>query len=149
MNYPLPPPTISCCTFIPHRLLLSPMLILSLSPIRASYPALSLDYPDGCELGLNKMSNVCACWDGWSPWSHIIGLSHNLGAAMLSTKGTHIFTMLPSAYGSNDSNKASRYLDVCGQLLETAMEKNPTAFPEFGGKDNDLRFIAQRCAHRS
>ena len=64
MNYPLPPPTISCCTFIPHRLLLSPMLILSLSPIRASYPALSLDYPDGCELGLNKMSNVCACWDG-------------------------------------------------------------------------------------
>ena len=36
--------------------------------------------------------------------------------------------MLPSAYGSNDSNKASRYLDVCGQLFETAMEKNPTAF---------------------
>ena len=47
---------------------------------------------------------------------------------MLLTKGTYIFAMLPSAYGSNDSNKASRYLDVCGQLLETAMDKNPTAF---------------------
>jgi len=65
---------------------------------------------------------------GWSPWSHIIGLSHDLGAAMLLTKGTYIFAMLPSAYGSKDSNKASRYLDVCGQLLETAMDNNPTAF---------------------
>ena len=65
---------------------------------------------------------------GWSPWSHIIGLSNDLGAAMLLTKGTYIFAMLPSAYGSKDSNKASRYLDVCGQLLETAMDKNPTAF---------------------
>ena len=50
---------------------------------------------------------------------------------MLSTKGTYIFSVLPSAYGSygsNDSNKASRYLDVCGQLLGTAMDKNPIAF---------------------
>ena len=46
---------------------------------------------------------------------------------MLSTKGTYIFSVLPSAYGSNDSNKASRYLDVCGQLLGTAMDKNPIA----------------------
>ncbi|KAF8953962.1 hypothetical protein BDZ97DRAFT_1929174 [Flammula alnicola] len=68
---------------------------------------------------------------GWSPWSHIIGLSNDLGAAMLLTAGCYIFAMVPSAYGifvSGDSNKASRYLDVCGQLLETAMTKKPTAF---------------------
>ena len=63
---------------------------------------------------------------GWSPWSHIIGLSHDLGAAMLLTRGTYVFAMIPSAYG--DAGKASRYLDVCGQLLATAMEKKPTAF---------------------
>ncbi|CAA7264464.1 unnamed protein product [Cyclocybe aegerita] len=67
---------------------------------------------------------------GWSPWSHIIGLSHDLGAATLLTRGTYIFAMIPSAYGTTpgDANRTSRYLDVCGQLLETAMSKKPTAF---------------------
>lgn len=45
---------------------------------------------------------------------------------MLLTRGTYVFAMIPSAYG--DAGKASRYLDVCSQLLATAMEKKPTAF---------------------
>ena len=67
---------------------------------------------------------------GWSPWSHIIGLSSDLGASMLLSAGTYIFAMVPSSYDSanGDSSKSSRYLDVCGQLLETAMLKKPTAF---------------------
>ncbi|KDR66936.1 hypothetical protein GALMADRAFT_232327 [Galerina marginata CBS 339.88] len=65
---------------------------------------------------------------GWSPWSHVIGLSHDLGAAMILTAGCYIFAMLPSAYGTPSGNKTSRYLDVCGQLLETAIAKKPTAF---------------------
>ncbi|KAJ3515067.1 hypothetical protein NLJ89_g1986 [Agrocybe chaxingu] len=67
---------------------------------------------------------------GWSPWSHIIGLSHDLGAATLLTRGTYIFAMIPSAYGTTpgDATRTSRYLDVCGQLLEAAMSKKPTAF---------------------
>ncbi|PPQ99823.1 hypothetical protein CVT24_009617 [Panaeolus cyanescens] len=67
---------------------------------------------------------------GWSPWSHVIGLSHDIGAAMILTAGSYIFAMLPSAYGIVDgsTSKESRYLDVCGQLLETAILKKPTAF---------------------
>ena len=63
---------------------------------------------------------------GWSPWSHIIGLSHDIGAALLLTRGTYIFGLIPSAYG--EAGKVSRQLDVCSQLLETAIEKAPTAF---------------------
>lgn len=63
---------------------------------------------------------------GWSPWSHIIGLSHDIGAALLLTCGTYIFGMIPSAYG--EAGMVSRQLDVCDQLLETTIEKTPTAF---------------------
>ena len=63
---------------------------------------------------------------GWSPWSHIIGISHDIVAATLLTHGTYVFAMIPSAYG--EAGKASRFLDVSGQLLETAIEKKPTAF---------------------
>ncbi|KAF8151526.1 hypothetical protein B0H34DRAFT_132545 [Crassisporium funariophilum] len=66
---------------------------------------------------------------GWSPWSHIIGLSHDLGAAMLLTAGCYVFGMVPSAYGgSQDTNQSSGYLDVPGQLLETAIATKTTAF---------------------
>ncbi|PPQ84949.1 hypothetical protein CVT25_004462 [Psilocybe cyanescens] len=65
---------------------------------------------------------------GWSPWSHVIGLSHDLGAAMILSAGCYIFSIVPSAYGSSAGSKASKYLDVCGQLLETAINKKPTAF---------------------
>lgn len=66
---------------------------------------------------------------GWSPWSHVIGLSHDLGAAMILSGGCYVFSILPSAYGApSNASKASRYLDVCGQLLETAIAKKTTAF---------------------
>ncbi|KAF9473131.1 ketoacyl-synt-domain-containing protein [Pholiota conissans] len=67
---------------------------------------------------------------GWSPWSHIIGLSSDIGAAMLLTAGTYTFAIVPSSYKgeASEPNNASRYLDICGQLLETAIAKQPTAF---------------------
>jgi long-subunit acyl-CoA synthetase (AMP-forming) len=67
---------------------------------------------------------------GWSPWSHVIGLTSDLGAAMLLTAGCYVFAMIPSAYGAaaGKSDNAARYLDVCGQLLETAIAKKPTFF---------------------
>jgi len=88
-----------------------------------------LSWPVDANLASTKLrtsARVGIGWDGLHGPILLIGLSHDLGAGILSTKGTYIF-MLPSAYGSNDSNKASCYLDVCGQLFETAME-NPTAF---------------------
>ncbi|KAF4622433.1 hypothetical protein D9613_009459 [Agrocybe pediades] len=67
---------------------------------------------------------------GWSPWSHVIGLTHDIGAGMILSGGCYIFGIIPSAYGASSaqSNHASRYMDVCGQLLETAFVKKPTAF---------------------
>jgi len=67
---------------------------------------------------------------GWSPWSHIIGLSHDIGAATLLTAGCYVFGVVPSAYptGADVVKNASRYLDVPTQLLDTAISKKTTAF---------------------
>ena len=67
---------------------------------------------------------------GWSPWSHIIGLSHDIGAATLLTAGCYVFAIVPSAYpvGTDIAKSASRYLDVPSQLLNTAIVKKTTAF---------------------
>ncbi|KAJ2925849.1 hypothetical protein H1R20_g11245, partial [Candolleomyces eurysporus] len=67
---------------------------------------------------------------GWSPWSHIIGISHDLGAAMLLTAGCYLFSLRPSSYHSNasiDLHEGSS-LDVISHLLDTATKKSPTAF---------------------
>ena len=63
---------------------------------------------------------------GWSPWSHIMGISHDIVAATFLTRGTYVFAMIPSAYG--EVGKISRFLDISSQLLETAIEKKPTVF---------------------
>ena len=66
---------------------------------------------------------------GWSPWSHIIGLSHDIGAATLLTGGCYVFGLIPSSYPTGDAvNNASRYLDVPTQLLDTAISSKTTAF---------------------
>ena len=66
---------------------------------------------------------------GWSPWSHIIGLSHDIGAATLLTAGCYVFGVVPSSYPAGDAAKnASRYLDVPTQLLDTAISTKTTAF---------------------
>jgi hypothetical protein len=62
---------------------------------------------------------------GWSPWSHIIGISHDIVAATFLTRGTYVFAVIPSAY--REVGKASRFLNVSGQLLETAIDKKPSA----------------------
>ncbi|KAF6747506.1 hypothetical protein DFP72DRAFT_1075176 [Ephemerocybe angulata] len=58
---------------------------------------------------------------GWSPWSHIIGVSHDLGAALLLTGGTYQFAVRPSSYHSETQDEASG--DVISQLLATAAKK--------------------------
>ncbi|KAJ3510158.1 hypothetical protein NMY22_g16056 [Coprinellus aureogranulatus] len=63
---------------------------------------------------------------GWSPWSHIIGVSHDLGAAMLLTGGSYTFAVRPSSYHSEAPNDDSS--DVIAQLLSTASKKEVNAF---------------------
>ena len=65
---------------------------------------------------------------GWSPWSHIIGLSHDIGAATLLTAGCYVFGVVPSSYPTGDAKNSSRYLDVPTQLLDTAISTKTTAF---------------------
>ena len=68
---------------------------------------------------------------GWSPWSHIIGLSHDIGAATLLSAGCYVFGLVPSSYPYptlDAAKNASRYLDVPTQLLDTAISTKTTAF---------------------
>ena len=65
---------------------------------------------------------------GWSTWAHVIGLTNDLGAAMVLTAGCYVFALPPAGPSGADMNAAARYLDVCGQLLETAITKQTTAF---------------------
>ncbi|TEB25720.1 ketoacyl-synt-domain-containing protein [Coprinellus micaceus] len=84
---------------------------------------------------------------GWSPWSHIIGVSHDLGAALLLTGGCYTFAVRPSSYHSELPNEDSS--DVIGQLLSTASKKEINAFAgvpwilegimaKWKGEDKDL-----------
>lgn len=84
---------------------------------------------------------------GWSPWSHIIGVSNDIGAAMLLTGGSYTFAVRPSSYYSVVPNDDSS--DVIAQLLSTASKKDINAFAgvpwilegimaKWKGEDKDL-----------
>lgn len=45
---------------------------------------------------------------------------------MVLTADCYVFALLQA--GGANVNAAARYLDVCGQLLETVITKQPTAF---------------------
>ncbi|KJA21905.1 hypothetical protein HYPSUDRAFT_202601 [Hypholoma sublateritium FD-334 SS-4] len=78
----------------------------------------------------------------WSTWAHVIGHTNNLGAAMVLTADCYVFA-LPPAGGAN-VNAAARYLDVCGQLLETVITKQPTAFVGQAIQDATKRLTMSR-----
>ena len=67
---------------------------------------------------------------GWSPWSHIIGLSHDIGAATLLTAGCYVFGIIPSGYptGADAGKNVTQCFDIPNQLLDTAISKKTTAF---------------------
>ena len=74
-------------------------------------------------------NNLCVL--GWSPWSHIIGLSHDIGAATLLSTGCYVFGLVPSSYPYptlDAAKNASHYLDIPTQLLDTAISTKTTAF---------------------
>ncbi|KAF9530718.1 hypothetical protein CPB83DRAFT_905059 [Crepidotus variabilis] len=65
---------------------------------------------------------------GWSPWSHIIGLSHDIGAGTLLSRGTYVFGTVPSCYvpplldeDTRVTSSGKGHLDIPSQLLDTAM----------------------------
>lgn len=66
---------------------------------------------------------------GWSPWSHIIGISHDIGAALLLTGGSYVFGVTPSCYHvTNNHVPEGGSSDIISRLLHTARTKSTTAF---------------------
>ncbi|KDR66938.1 hypothetical protein GALMADRAFT_232329 [Galerina marginata CBS 339.88] len=72
---------------------------------------------------------------GFSPWTHIMAMSHDLGGATFGTGGCYVFGVPPSGYPlhatkkvRNVLGKAEKEMDVLDQLLETAVRTRPDVF---------------------
>ncbi|KAK0488295.1 hypothetical protein EDD18DRAFT_593749 [Armillaria luteobubalina] len=64
---------------------------------------------------------------GWSPWSHVIGLSHDIGACTILTAGCYIFALMPSGYQvAHHGLMASRTLSEL--LLDAILEEKADVF---------------------
>ncbi|PBK61389.1 ketoacyl-synt-domain-containing protein [Armillaria solidipes] len=64
---------------------------------------------------------------GWSPWSHVIGLSHDIGACTILTAGCYIFALMPSGYQvAHHGLMASRTLAEL--LLDAILEEKADVF---------------------
>ena len=119
----------------------APKLLTSLFPfptpedIVLCVPISHKNVINGSQFHLSWFKKVCPQQDfnnlrilGWSPWSHIIGLSHDIGAATLLTAGCYVFGVVPSFCPAGDAaENASRYLDVPTQL-DTAISTKTTTF---------------------
>ncbi|TDL21930.1 ketoacyl-synt-domain-containing protein [Rickenella mellea] len=60
---------------------------------------------------------------GWSPWSHIIGVSLDIGTCCFMTGGCYVFGIVPSTYNTGETNG-----DIANALLETAIRAEVTSF---------------------
>jgi long-subunit acyl-CoA synthetase (AMP-forming) len=63
---------------------------------------------------------------GWSPWSHILGICHDLGGAMFATAGCYCFGVIPSTYTSPDEHEGES--DVLSRLFDAAIRLKPDVF---------------------
>ncbi|KAK0471022.1 hypothetical protein IW261DRAFT_1612345 [Armillaria novae-zelandiae] len=64
---------------------------------------------------------------GWSPWSHIIGLSYDIGACTILTAGCYVFALVPSGYKvAHHGLMASRTLSEL--LLDAILEEKADVF---------------------
>ena len=67
---------------------------------------------------------------GWSPWSHILGICHDLGGAMFATAGCYCFGVIPSTYTSPESTDEHHEgeSDVLSRLFDAAIRIQPDIF---------------------
>ena len=66
---------------------------------------------------------------GWSPWSHILGICHDLGAAMFATAGCYCFGVIPSTYTSPElTHQHEGESDVISRLFDAAIRIKPDVF---------------------
>lgn len=55
---------------------------------------------------------------GWTPWSHIMGISHDLGAATFATGGCYVFGVPPPGYPTTRVNPPTGGTNVVASLLD-------------------------------
>ena len=66
---------------------------------------------------------------GWSPWSHILGICDDLGAATLATAGCYCFGVIPSTYPSPElTDEPEGESDVRSRLFDAAIRIKPDMF---------------------
>lgn len=65
---------------------------------------------------------------GWAPWSHIIGISHDIGASVFGTGGCYVFGTAPSGYPTfpnDDPVTSAKGMDIVDRLLAAALRTRP------------------------
>ena len=65
---------------------------------------------------------------GWAPWSHIIGISHDIGASVFGTGGCYVFGAAPSGYSTlpnDDPTTSAKEMDIVDRLLAAALRTWP------------------------
>lgn len=61
---------------------------------------------------------------GWTSWSHIMGVSHDLGAATFGTGGCYVFGVLSSGYPT-EFPSSPRDVKLVNGLLDGALRIRP------------------------
>ena len=62
---------------------------------------------------------------GWTPWSHIMGVSHDLGAATFATGGCYVFGVSPSGYPTTRASPPNRDKSTVANLLDGVLRTKP------------------------
>ena len=73
---------------------------------------------------------------GWAPWSHLMGILNDIGAAAFFSGGCYVFGVLPSNYSRENTLEGvgtsimmpARDLDLFDRLLDSAMRLQPDIF---------------------
>ena len=66
---------------------------------------------------------------GWSPWSHILGICHDLGSTMFATAGCYFFGVIPSTYTPPEfTDEHEGESDVLSRLFDAAIRIKPDVF---------------------
>lgn len=59
----------------------------------------------------------------WGPWSHVIGISHDIGLFTLLTGGCLVLATIPASYGATSQDSQLAGLDSHARLVRVILEK--------------------------
>ena len=66
---------------------------------------------------------------GWSSWSHVLGIYHDIGGATFATAGCYCFGIIPATYSSPEfPDEHQGKSDVASRLFDAAIRIKPDMF---------------------